>query len=110
MPAALWRQFMRRRLYDRAVFVVDQVTLDEIAFALQDRTDYDHAHMIDELRAFRRFRDVLEDEDPRLLAAWYALRGARGRCRAVEWLLDNSLIDDAAAQRYFEEHPEPELP
>jgi len=75
-----------------------------------DRVGRRLGRALDGKGAFRRFRDVLEDEDPRLLAAWYALRGARGRCRAVEWLLDNSLIDDAAAQRYFEEHPEPELP
>jgi hypothetical protein len=30
--------------------------------------------------------------------------------RAVEWLLDESLVSDAAAERYFAEHPDPPVP
>ena len=45
--------------------------------------------------AFRRFKDELHEEYPDLLPAWYAFRDARARRRAVQWLADNSLIDDA---------------
>jgi hypothetical protein len=37
--------------------------------------------------------------------------GTRGPAVArVEWLLDHSLIDEEAANQYFAEHPDPELP
>jgi hypothetical protein len=38
--------------------------------------------------------------------ARYAFRDTR----AVEWLVDNSLIDNDAATRYRGEHPEPDVP
>ena len=60
--------------------------------------------------AFRRFKDELHEEYPRLLPAWYAFRDARAHRRAVEWLADNSLIDDATTARFLHEHPEPDLP
>ena len=60
--------------------------------------------------AFRRFKDELHEEYPHLLPAWYAFRNARAHRRAVEWLADNSLITDDAAERYFTEHPDPDLP
>ena len=44
-------------------------------------------------------KDELHDEHPDLLSAWYALRDARAQRRAVQWLADNSLIDDEAANR-----------
>jgi hypothetical protein len=56
--------------------------------------------------AFRRFKDdELHDEDPHLLDAWYAFRDTRANRRAVEWLVDNELIDDNA--RYLADHPTP---
>jgi len=60
--------------------------------------------------AFRRFKDELNEEYPGLLPAWYAFRDARAIRRAVEWLADNSLIDDDAAERFLASHPDPELP
>lgn len=60
--------------------------------------------------AFRRFKDELGEEYPDLLPAWYAFRDARARRRAVEWLADNSLIDDGAADRFLGSHPDPDLP
>jgi Uncharacterised protein family (UPF0158) len=45
--------------------------------------------------AFRRFQDELHEEHPDLLPAWHAFRDTRARRRAVQWLADNSLIDDA---------------
>jgi Uncharacterised protein family (UPF0158) len=60
--------------------------------------------------AFRRFKDELSEEYPRLLPAWYAFRGARARRRAVQWLADNSLIDDGCADRFLSGNPDPPLP
>ena len=60
--------------------------------------------------AFRRFRDELHEEYPELLPAWYALRDVRAQRRAVEWLAENSLIDDDAASRFLAGHPDPDLP
>jgi len=60
--------------------------------------------------AFRRFKDELHEEYPELLPAWYALRDARAQRRAVQWLADNSLIDDDAADRFLAGHPDPDLP
>ncbi len=47
---------------------------------------------------------------PGLLPAWYASRDARARCRAVQWLAGNSLIEDEAAERFLADHPDPDLP
>lgn len=60
--------------------------------------------------AFRRLKDELHEEYPDLLPAWYAFRDARAKRRAVEWLVDNSLIDDDAAARYLTDQPDPQLP
>jgi hypothetical protein len=60
--------------------------------------------------AFRRFKDELQEEYPELLAAWYEFRDVRAERRAVDWLADNSLIDDEAATRFRDDHPDPELP
>jgi Uncharacterised protein family (UPF0158) len=60
--------------------------------------------------AFRRFKAELPEEYPDLLPAWYAFRDTRARHRAVDWLEDNSLIDNDTATRYRDEHPEPDVP
>jgi Uncharacterised protein family (UPF0158) len=60
--------------------------------------------------AFGLFKDELRDEYPHLLDAWYAFRDARAKRRAVEWLVDNDLIDDSAAARYLADHPDPDVP
>ena len=57
--------------------------------------------------AFRRFKDELHRNDPRLIEDWYAFRDARANRRAVEWLLDKELITEEAAARYFDDHPDP---
>lgn len=59
--------------------------------------------------AFRRFKDELH-EYPDLLSAWYAFRDLRATRRAVQWLADNSLIDDDAANCWLTGHAEPDLP
>jgi len=60
--------------------------------------------------AFRRFRDELHEEYPDLLSAWYAFRDIRARRRAVQWLADNSLIDDDDFSSFAADHPDHDLP
>jgi hypothetical protein len=60
--------------------------------------------------AFRRFKDELHQEYPQLLPVWYAFRDNRAKRRAVEWLLDNQLIEQDTANGFFDEHPDPHLP
>jgi len=47
---------------------------------------------------------------PNLLPVWYAFRDVRAKRRAVEWLADNSLIADEAADRFLTGHSDPDLP
>jgi hypothetical protein len=60
--------------------------------------------------AFRRFRNELHQEYPELLPAWNAFRDSRAKCRAVEWLAENSFIDNESAERFLAEHPDPAVP
>ena len=60
--------------------------------------------------AFRRFKNELYEHLPELISAWHALRDARAQRRAVDWLLDQGLIDTNAAGKFAADHPEPELP
>ncbi|WP_200216777.1 UPF0158 family protein [Micromonospora coerulea] len=60
--------------------------------------------------AFRRFKNELHEEYPHLLPAWYAFRDVRAKRRAVEWLVDNSPVDDETGQRFVAEHADPGLP
>lgn len=59
--------------------------------------------------AFRRFKDTLF-EFPELREAWFSFHDARMRRRAIEWLLDEGLADEGAAQTALARHPDPELP
>lgn len=68
------------------------------------------ARAIDGKGAFRRFRAQLEDEYPHLVSVWHSFRDNRARCRAVEWLVENSLIDDETGYHYIDGHPDPDLP
>lgn len=60
--------------------------------------------------AFRRFKNELYDEYPELVSVWQAFRDARGRRRAVEWLREEDLIDQATADRLGGEHLDPPVP
>ena len=60
--------------------------------------------------AFRRFKDELYDQYPDLVSAWRTFRDVRDKRRAVEWLLEEELIQDEAAHTYLAEHPDPPLP
>jgi Uncharacterised protein family (UPF0158) len=94
LPSHVWYQDMA----DFAEQVSDERAARRLARAIQGR------------RAFRRFKDELHEEHPDLLPAWYAFRDARTKRRAVQWLQDNSLIDDDTADRYGADHPDPQLP
>jgi hypothetical protein len=60
--------------------------------------------------AFRRFKNELYEEYPHLVSVWQAFRAARAERRAVEWLVDNDLVDKGEADRFLADHPEPALP
>jgi hypothetical protein len=68
------------------------------------------ARTIEGKGAFRRFKTELHEEFPQLLPAWYAFRDARAKRRAVEWLVDNALIDNDSANHFLAEHPDLDLP
>ena len=94
LPSWVWYQDMA----DFAEAIADERAGRRLARAIQGKG------------AFRRFRDELHDEHPELLPAWYAFRDVRTNRRAVEWLADNSLIDDDDASRFLAGHPDPNLP
>jgi hypothetical protein len=60
--------------------------------------------------AFRRFKDELYEEYPELVPAWHAFRDTRAKRRAVEWLVDEGLVDDEAARTFLLSHEDPALP
>lgn len=59
---------------------------------------------------FRRFKNEIYERHPSLISPWHAFRDARAQRRAVEWLLDQGLIHDSAAQQFASDHPDPSLP
>jgi hypothetical protein len=94
LPSWIWYQDMA----DFAETITDERAGRRLARAIQGRG------------AFRRFKDQLHEEHPRLLPAWYAFHDARATRRAVQWLADNSLIDDEAADRFLAGQEDPDLP
>ena len=93
LPPWVWYQDMA----DFAEIITDERAGRRLARAIQGKG------------AFRRFKDELQDY-PHLLSAWYAFRDVRAERRAVQWLADNSLIDDDAASRFLVDRPDPDLP
>jgi len=59
--------------------------------------------------AFRRFKNEMYGHHPELIAVWQATRDARARARAVQWLMDEGLVDEPG-QRFISDDPEPALP
>jgi hypothetical protein len=59
--------------------------------------------------AFRRFKDELL-EHPELRETWFAFADARIERRALRWLADQGLVDEAAAERAIAERPDPPPP
>lgn len=94
LPSYVWYQDM----VDFAEGVSDRAAGRRLAGSLQGRG------------AFRRFRHQLYEHHPELISAWHALRDVRAQRRAVEWLLDEDLIDDSSAEEFALEHPDPSLP
>jgi len=94
LPSWVWYQDMA----DFADGITDERAGRRLAGAIQGKG------------AFRRFKDELHEEFPDLLPVWYAFRAARARRRAVQWLADNSLIGDDAADRFLVGHPDLALP
>ena len=94
LPSWIWYQDMA----DFAETITDERVGRRLARAIQGKG------------AFRRFRDELYEEYPDLLPAWYAFRDARAKRRAVQWLADNSLIDNEAVERFLAIHTDPDLP
>jgi hypothetical protein len=60
--------------------------------------------------AFRRFRNELYERHPELISIWQSLRDARAGGRAVGWLVEQGLLEEQAARRFTNDHPEPALP
>jgi len=94
LPSYVWYQDMA----DFAEGISDEQAGRRLGRAIQGRG------------AFRHFKAELNEEYPGLLPAWYAFRDTRAQRRAVEWLVDNGLVDQADAQRFLASHPEPGLP
>jgi hypothetical protein len=94
LPSRVWY----RDMADFAVLVSDERAARRLGRALEGRG------------AFRRFKDELYGEHPELLPAWQAFRDNRAKCRAVEWLAENSLVDDGEVSRFRTENPEPAVP
>ena len=59
----------------------------------------------------REITDLLDSRTyDELISPWHAFRDARAQRRAVDWLLDQGLIDTNAAEKFAADHPEPDLP
>jgi hypothetical protein len=94
LPSNVWYQDME----DFAEQISDERAGRRLLRAIQGRG------------AFRRFKDELHDEYPHLVQVWYGFRDTRAQRRAVEWLVDNELVDPQAAERFYADHPDPDLP
>jgi hypothetical protein len=56
--------------------------------------------------AFRRFRMEMDRSGEQLVEPWKAFRARRSERRAVEWLVENHLVEEAVAARFLDEHPD----
>jgi hypothetical protein len=83
--------------------------LEEIGNVLADQTDYEHRWLINPRTGeivFWTADTGIDGQTP----AWYTFRDTRAKRRAVQWLADNSLVDDEAASRLLTGYPDPDLP
>ncbi len=94
IPSYVWYQDMA----DFAEGLSDGAARRRLARALQGRG------------AFRRFKSELYEHLPELISPWHALRDVRAQRRAVDWLLDQGLINQNAAGKFADDHPELGLP
>jgi hypothetical protein len=58
----------------------------------------------------RGAEDCLHQNYPRLLPAWHAFQSTRAKRRAIEWLVEHSLIDAQATGAAVAGYPDPDLP
>lgn len=83
----------------------------EFAEGISDRAaGQSLSRALDGKGAFRRFRNELYQHHPKLISVWQPFRDARARGRAVGWLVEQGLVNETAAQRLADDHPEPALP
>ncbi|MFN2347226.1 MAG: UPF0158 family protein [Dermatophilaceae bacterium] len=83
----------------------------DFADGISDRAAGDALHRaLQGKGAFRRFKNELYQRQPDLISSWHAFRDARARVRAVQWLVDEGLIDEEAVREFERAHPDPELP
>ena len=82
LPSHIWYQDMA----DFADGLSDRAAGRRLASALQGRG------------AFRRFKNQLYEQMPELISPWHTFREVRAQRRAVDWLLDEGLIDANAAE------------
>ena len=94
LPSYVWYQDMA----DFADGISDRVAGRRLTESLQGKG------------AFRRFKNQVYEHHPELISAWHALRDARAQRRAVQWLLDQGLIEDGAARQFATDHPDPAFP
>lgn len=94
LPSYVWFQDMA----DFAEGISDRAAGQRLSRALRERGP------------FRRFKNELYEHHPELISAWHNLRDVRAQRRAVEWLRDNGLIEDAAEEHCPTAHPDPDLP
>jgi hypothetical protein len=91
LPSYLWYQDMA----DFAERINNETTSRRLTRVIQGKG------------AFRRFKNELHEDYPDLLPTWHAFRDTR---RAVEWLVENSLVDEETGERFVIDHQDPELP
>ena len=84
LPSHVWYQDMA----DFADGISDMAAARQLSLSLQGHG------------ALRRFKNQVYVHHPELISAWHAFRDVRAKRRAVEWLLDQALIDDDAANRF----------
>ena len=94
LPSYIWYQDM----VDFAEGISDRAAGQSLSASLQGKG------------AFRRFKNEVYGHHPELISVWQAMRDARARGRAVQWLVDEGLVDEDAAERYRSNSPEPALP
>lgn len=94
LPSRVWY----RDMADFTGRLTDQRAAEQLERALDGRG------------AFRRFANEIHQRQPDLITPWNAFRNARAERRAVVWLRDNNLIDEAEADRYLDDHPDQDVP
>jgi hypothetical protein len=91
-------------------YVWYQDMVDFVEGISDDRAGRNLGRAIQGRGAFRRFKDYLHEDLPDLVPIWYAFSDVRAKRRAVEWLVDNSLVDDPEARSFLESLEDPDLP